>query len=123
MKYVAIDEELELPSDVTVDLTAGKLVSVKGKKGKITKDFSHAKFIQMTKEGNKVLFHADFPRKKQIALIGTLKNILNNMILGVQNEYIYKMKIVYSHFPITVVTPKKGSTEIFKIIRIDRCSS
>ena len=112
MKYVSIDQELEIPDDVSLKITPDRQVIAKGKKGEITKDLAHAKFIQISHEGNKVLFHVDFPRKKQVALVGTLKNIILNMILGVQNAYTYKMKIVYSHFPITVETPKRGSTKI-----------
>ena len=112
MKYVSVDDELEIPEDISIDISPLKLITIKGKKGSISKDFGHAKSIDVFKEGNKICFHADFPRKKQMALIGTLKNVLNNLILGIQNEYTYKMKIVYSHFPITLVPPKGNSKEI-----------
>jgi large subunit ribosomal protein L6 len=111
MKYVSIDEEVEIPDDVEVDLNQ-KIVTVKGKQGKVTKDFNHAKFIDISKLDNKIYLHADFPRKKQIALVGTIKNVIQNLIKGVQLGYTYKMKIVYSHFPITVEPPKTGSSEI-----------
>jgi large subunit ribosomal protein L6 len=112
MKYVAIDDELEIPEDVEIEVSPQKEVTVKGEKGEATKDFSHARFVKIFKEDNKVYFHADFPRKKQIALVGTIKNVINNLIRGVQEEYTYKMKIVYSHFPITVVPPKGSSKDI-----------
>ncbi len=112
VKLVDTDTEVEVPSDVTLTLTEDKIIKVKGKKGTVTKDFGHAKAIQITKMGNTVYFHADFPRKQQVALVGTLKNIVLNMFRGVQEGYVYKMKIVYSHFPITVQPPKKGKTEI-----------
>ena len=64
MKYVSVDDELEIPEDITLDISPDKLVTVKGKKGTLTKDFSHVKFVQIFKEGNKICFHADFPRKK-----------------------------------------------------------
>lgn len=113
MKQVSIDEEVLIPADVFITLD-GKIFTIKGEKGTVTKDFSHARFIEMSydEQNSKVLFHADFPRQKQIALVNTLKNILITMIKGVQKEYTYKMKIVYSHFPITVEPPKKGSNEI-----------
>jgi len=111
VKLVRIEEEYEIPKDVTLTLK-GKELSIKGKKGSITKDFSHAKKIDITSEGKKVKFYAEFPRQKTVALVYTLKNLLNNMVVGVQEGYTYKMKIVYSHFPITVVPPKKGKREI-----------
>ncbi len=114
MKYVTIDEEVEIPNDISISVDSKKIVTVKGKKGEISKDFGHARFIDvhLNDDKSKLLFHADFPRQKQIALVNTLKNIVINMIKGVQSEYIYKMKIVYSHFPITVEPPKKGQTKI-----------
>lgn len=111
VKLVRIEEEYEIPKDVTLTLD-GKVVTVKGKKGTASKDFSHAKRISITSDGKKVTFAAEFPRQNTVALVYTLKNILSNLVEGVQVGYTYKMKIVYSHFPITVVPPKKGETEI-----------
>lgn len=114
MKYVAIDEDIEIPDDVSINLDANKMMKVKGKLGEISKDFGHARFIDISfnDDKSKILLHADFPRTKQIALVKTLKNLIINMINGVQKGYTYKMKIVYSHFPITVEPPKKGSNEV-----------
>ncbi len=112
VKYVRIDEELEIPKGIVCKINEKKVISVKGKLGELTKDFGHAKKIDIQVEGNKVLLHADFPRKNTVALTFTLKNILNNMFLGVEKGYEYRMKIVYSHFPITLEPPKKGNDEI-----------
>ncbi|QEE15350.1 50S ribosomal protein L6 [Promethearchaeum syntrophicum] len=112
VKYVSIDEELEIPKGIVCTINEQKLVSVKGKLGTMTKDFGHAKKIDIKIDGNKVFLHADFPRKNTVALTTTLKNILHNMFLGVAEGYEYRMKIVYSHFPITLEPPKKGSDVI-----------
>ena len=112
VKYVRIDEELEIPKGIVCKINEKKVISVKGKLGEMTKDFGHAKKIDIQIVGNKVLLHADFPRKNTVALTSTLKNILNNMFLGVEKGYEYRMKIVYSHFPITLEPPKKGSDVI-----------
>ncbi len=109
VKAIEMNAEIDIPSDVTLTLTEDKKISVKGKKGTITKDFNHAKAISITHLKDKIFLHADFPRKKEAAILTTLKNLIQNMFLGVQEGYTYKMKIVYSHFPITVEPPKKGS--------------
>jgi len=111
MKRVVIDESIAIPAGITVSVK-DKVISVKGKKGEIVKDFSHAKKIDINVVGKEVLFHADFPRRDAIALTKTLRNLVGNMFVGVQEGYEYRMKLVYSHFPITVDPPKKGSTEI-----------
>ena len=112
MKRVTVDEELEIPKDVTLTLSETKEITVKGKKGTITKNFGHAKAIQISVLDKIIYFHADFPRKREIAIVNTFKNLVSNMIHGVQKGYEYRMKIVYSHFPITLEPPKKGKTEI-----------
>ena len=33
-------------------------------------------------------------------MVGTLASHINNMIVGVTNGFEYRMKVVYSHFPI-----------------------
>ena len=112
VKYIRIDGELEIPKGIECTIGENKVITVKGEKGEMKKDFGHAKKIDIQIEGNKILLHADFPRTNIVALTYTLKNILNNMFLGVEKGYEYRMKIVYSHFPITLEPPKKGSDVI-----------
>ncbi len=112
VKHTKIDETIEIPSNVSIKIDDNKQISVKGKLGTITKDFSHARTVQIKIADNHVTLHADFPRNSDIALVITLKNLINNMFLGVQFGYEYRMKIAYAHFPITLEPPKKGSTEI-----------
>ena len=45
---------------------------------------------------------AKWPRKKEAALVGTITSHIQNMITGVTKGYSYKLKIVFSHFPISV---------------------
>ena len=112
VKVVSIEEEVEIPSDIKCTLD-GKAFTIKGKMGTLKKDFGHARTVSMLiLDKNKINLRADFPRANVIALVGTIKNILQNMFKGVQEGYEYRMKIVYSHFPITLEPPKKGKTQI-----------
>ena len=45
-------------------------------------------------------------KKKENALLGTFRSHITNMIIGATSGFEYKMKIVYSHFP--VKTSVKG---------------
>jgi len=65
--------KVEIPEDVTVSLDK-KTVEVKGEKGRLVRDFSHAPIVIHTEDGK----------------------------VGVTKGFTYKLKIVYSHFPITV---------------------
>lgn len=106
MRLPEVSRTIEVPEDVTVNVSAKK-VNVKGAKGNISRDFSYAT-VAIENEGKNVHIWAKWPRKKEAALIGTIYSHINNMIIGVTKGYTYKMKIVFSHFPITVKLQDKN---------------
>lgn len=105
VKHVHVVEEVPVPSDVEVSIE-GMKVTVKGPKGEISRDFSHARNViiklEEGDEGKKVVVEAFFANRRLKALVGTIAAHIANMITGVTKGYRYKLKIVFSHFPITV---------------------
>lgn len=80
-----------------------RVVTVTGKKGTITRDFKHINLnMQHLKEARKVRVDLWFGNRKQLAAIRTICSHIENMITGVRVGFLYKMKFVYSHFPINV---------------------
>jgi len=110
MKYAYIKREVKVPSGVTLTLD-GKKVEVKGPKGQIVRDLSHAKNIELSLQDDTLAIEAKFPRKADMAMVGTAEGIIKNMILGTTVGYKYKMIIGYSHFPVTVKV-NEGNVEI-----------
>lgn len=113
MRYSQVIDRrtIKIPEDVTISIQSGKTIVVKGKKGTIEKSFPLVStFIELQEEeGKKVLAVWDyFPKRKQKAMVGTICGLVKNMITGVQKGYTYKLKIIYSHFPITVTTAANG---------------
>jgi len=100
MRLPEISKTVQVPENVNVTLE-GKKVSVKGAKGTLTRDFSYVP-ITIEGEGKNVRVWAKWPRKKEAALVGTIYSHIQNMITGVTKGYSYKLKIVFSHFPISV---------------------
>jgi large subunit ribosomal protein L6 len=100
MRLPEITRTVQVPDEVTLTLQ-GKTVSVKGAKGSLTRDFSYAP-ISIEGDGKNVRISAKWPRKKEAALVGTICSHINNMIVGVTKGYTYKLKIIFSHFPISV---------------------
>lgn len=94
--------ELETPilEETTVKVE-GNLVTVQGPKGELVRNFSHAD-ITIEKQRNKIRVSVDYPRSRQIALVGTIVSHIKNMMLGVTRGVIYKMKVVFAHFPPSV---------------------
>ena len=100
MRLPEISKTIQVPDNVEVTLD-GKKISVKGAKGSLIRDFSFAT-ISIEGDGKNIRIWAKWPRKKEAALVGTITSHINNMITGVTKGYQYKLKIVFSHFPISV---------------------
>ena len=98
VKLSDIKEEILIPEGVTHSLI-NKTLTINGEKGSISREFSHPK-IDLKIENNKIIIISKNPRKKQKALVGTFIAHINNMIKGTTKGFEYKMKTVYSHFPI-----------------------
>ena len=73
----------------------GRTVTIKGEKGELTRDFSHVP-IKIQLDGKTVTVQASWPRKKEAALVGTVRSHIQNMIKGVTTGFTFKLKIVFS---------------------------
>jgi len=91
---------IEIPDGVDVKVE-GRIVTVKGEKGTLNRSFSEAP-VSILQEGKTIKVQANWPRKKEAALVGTVSSHIQNMIVGVTKGFTYKLKIVFSHFPISV---------------------
>jgi large subunit ribosomal protein L6 len=100
MRAIEVSKTIQVPDDIEATLE-GRKITVKGAKGTLTRDFHHAP-ISMEIEGKILRIWAEWPRKKEASLVGTIYSHIQNMITGVQKGFTYKLKIVFSHFPITV---------------------
>ncbi|MEL9969725.1 MAG: 50S ribosomal protein L6 [Metallosphaera sp.] len=101
MQVVSVREEISIPSGVSVSIE-DKKVAVKGKKGELHRDFSFAKFLTIRQEDSKIILEATFLNRKEKATLYSIRRHIENMIVGVQNGYRYYLKIIFTHFPITV---------------------
>jgi large subunit ribosomal protein L6 len=100
MRLPEISRIIPIPEGVVVNIDGHK-VTVRGSKSTLTRDFSHAA-VSLETDGKAVRVWAQWPRKKEASLVGTIESHIKNMITGVTKGYTYKLKIVFSHFPITV---------------------
>jgi len=91
-----------MPQGVSVALQ-GRTLSIKGKLGEAKKRFDKIN-VNISVEGNKVVISPFSVKKKDNVIINTVSSIVNNMVTGVTKGYVYKLKVVYAHFPITVKT-------------------
>jgi len=100
VRTVEAIKTIEIPGGVEVKVE-GRAITVKGEKGTLTRDFSEAPVL-IQHEDKTIKVQANWPRKKEAALVGTVSSHIQNMIIGVTKGFTYKLKIVFSHFPISV---------------------
>ena len=97
-KMSDIKEQITVPDNVECTLEKDNL-TIKGEKGSLTRIFYNPK-IDMKVNGNIVEISCKSPRRQDKALVGTFVAHIKNMIKGVSEGFEYKMKTVFSHFPI-----------------------
>lgn len=90
---------MEIPENVEIRVEEGNRVYVKGEKGELFRQFKHHK-VEIRKVDNKIEIYCRKPRRKDLTMVGTCHAHIKNMIKGVTEGFEYKMKVVYSHFPI-----------------------
>lgn len=110
MRAVEVTKTIKIPQGVEVSVN-GRVVTVKGPKGTLTRNFSDAP-VSMQLKGDEISVETMWPRKKEASLVGTVHSHINNMITGVTKGFTYKLKVVFAHFPVTVKV--KGDTIIIE---------
>jgi large subunit ribosomal protein L6 len=114
INQIIFREELTMPEGVNVDIDDNYIIKIRGPKGEIVKDFSPKKLnisknkYKIYKENNKIIIEVYIKGRRGKALLYTLLSKIRNSIKGVIEGYVYKLKIVYIHFPISVKV--KGDT-------------
>ena len=92
----------ELPEDAEASYTEGVL-TVERAGNSLERKLDHAQ-VDVKVENGEVAFEALEDRKNITSIAKTFQSHLENMIEGLENEYVYKMKGVYAHFPMTIKT-------------------
>lgn len=95
-----LEKKVEIPENVTVS-RKDEEITVSGENGELTKVFDNP-VIKINIEQDEITLEAVEPTKREKALLGTYTSHLKNMVEGAQKDYEYKLKIIYSHFPVKV---------------------
>jgi large subunit ribosomal protein L6 len=98
-------QELVIPEGVNVEIS-NHSVSVSGPKGNLKKELELEKATKVERIENRLKISSESDKRKIKAKIGTSVAHVKNMIDGVTKGFVYKLKVIYSHFPITVKVEK-----------------
>ena len=95
---MAFEATAEIPDGVTVSMDGTRVV-VPGPKGTLSRDMRFPAIASAIDDGM-VTVSTGVTRKRVVAMVGTLASHIRNMCRGVSEGYEYRMKVVFSHFPI-----------------------
>ena len=94
-----IFQRVEIPENVELNIK-NNAVTVKGPHGENTRKFDFGN-LEVNKEDHNLIIGYKKATKHEKKVINTLRAHIKNMIEGISNKFEYRMKICYSHFPIT----------------------
>jgi len=100
-RFVLAEERVEIPEGVEVSIE-GKRVVVRGPKGEVSRDFSHARGIAILREGREVVVRSYMGKSREKALVYTIASHIRNMFTGATKGYRYYLKIIFTHFSMGV---------------------
>jgi len=95
-----IELEVDIPENVDVEIKENAVI-VKGNLGELTREFP-PRPVKISKKNNSIRLSIDSNKRRQKAVLGTYMGHIQNMIRGVSEGITYKLRIVYSHFPMSI---------------------
>lgn len=98
MKIKSLETEIEIPQNVEVKIHNG--IHVKGPKGEVFRPLKDPK-IKVEQKDNKIIIGTKKVSKKEKRLVNSFDAHIRNMLKGVTEEIVYKLKICSGHFPMT----------------------
>lgn len=98
---MSIDSQIiQVPEGIEARIEIDKII-VKGSKGEVSRTFP-TKNLKIELKDGKIIISALQDNARIRALVGTFESHIKNMIKGVEEPYVYKLKVCSSHFPINV---------------------
>ncbi len=99
---------ISIPDGVDVEID-GNTVRISGPKGSIAKELWHPRVkIELDESTREVIVRNNINRRRERAIVGTFAAIIRNMITGVKEGFMYKLRVVHAHFPIQVKISDDG---------------
>ena len=91
---------VKVPEGINIDVTRTE-IKIKGPKAELTRQYPY-QYVNIQKKDSDITIAPSKNTAKLKAVVGSFAAHINNMIRGVQEPFIYKLKICSSHFPMTV---------------------
>lgn len=108
MRQIKNTVSIDIPEGVEVELKS-RTATVKGAHGCLKRSFKHlAVDAYVDKENNQIVVNMWHGLSKNLSKLRTFASHINNMMTGVRQKFEFKMRLVYSHFPINITIAQGG---------------
>merc|ERR1711904_546979 len=104
------EQILNVPPGVNIFIKARNF-TITGPRGEIRRDYSNLPMdvsLVKNKRQNTLKIVAHYPKREHLATLRSLSSQLANSITGVTRGVLFKMRVVYAHFPINVSIGNEG---------------
>ncbi len=95
---------LTIPQEIVCSIEKDSVILKKGD-DILTIPYNHV-FVSVDVKDNTITIKPNNKKKMFLSVSNTIKKIINNAVNGFSKDYVYKMEVVYSHFPMTVKIDK-----------------
>ncbi len=103
-------QKIEIPSGIEAEIEENKVI-IKSPEGKNERNFNITN-LSLEKKGNEIIVGNKKSSKKEKRRMNAIAAHIRNMMKGVKEKFEYKLKVCFSHFPITVEV--KGNEALVK---------
>ena len=99
-RVALISHEILIPDGVSSNID-GNTVTITKEGNSLSRDFEHNR-VEVLSSGSGLEVRCSLPRRSEKALAGTWAAHLRNMVKGVDQGFEYRLKAVFSHFPMSL---------------------
>ncbi len=92
-----VEERVKVPRGIRVQVEGDDVVVDAG--GEALRRRLHHPRVSLRVEDQELRIRCEGPTRREKAIVGTFAAHVRNMVLGLTEGFTYRMKIVYSHFP------------------------
>jgi large subunit ribosomal protein L6 len=99
-RIAEISHKIEIPDGIASRME-GNIVTITKEGNSVSRDFTHNR-VEVREADGVLEVHCSLPRRSEKALAGTWAAHLRNMVKGVDEGFEYRLKAVFSHFPMSL---------------------
>lgn len=106
-----IKEEIEIPSEVNVNIEDNMII-IKKDNNELKRELNP--LIEIRVDGNKIILEAKKSTKREKRVCGTFAAHIRNILKGLNEKFKYRLQAVSVHFPMTLSIDKEKNELVIK---------